>query len=98
MAEEETPFERGLRRLGERLRIGLAKRHPVSEERLKAVRALVRKQWEQEQKQREGGIKDQGPHKADKDQQKQTKSSQSKGQTKSAPKNKSHDKGWSHGY
>lgn len=49
MAEQESEFEQNLRRIGRRLRAGLAKQHPVTEERLAPVRQVARQQWERKQ-------------------------------------------------
>jgi hypothetical protein len=49
MAEHESEFEQDLRRVRQRLRAGLARRHPVTEKRLEAVREVVRRQWELKQ-------------------------------------------------
>lgn len=49
MPEHESEFEKNLREVGRRLRAGLARRHPVTEQRLAAVREVVRRQWELKQ-------------------------------------------------
>ncbi len=49
MSEDNTKAAANLRQLGERVRTGWAKLHPVSEKQLAAVRAAVVKQWAQEQ-------------------------------------------------
>ena len=48
MSDDNTKAAAKLRKLGERVRAGWAKLHPVSEKHLAAVRAAVAKQWEQE--------------------------------------------------
>lgn len=48
MSNDNTKAEAKLRKLGERVRAGWAKLHPVSEKQLAAVRAAVRQEWEQE--------------------------------------------------
>ncbi len=97
MTENETPFEADLRHLGERLRVGLAKRHPVTGKRLQAVRDIVRQQWEKEQERQAAG----GKAKQTQAKQEQKKPGQSAEQappTKPAPKSKSPDKDWGHSY
>ena len=91
MAEDEPQLESNLRQLGQRLRTGMADRHPVPEKRLEAVRELARKRWAQEQEQRAGGTKSQGNEARDA---KQGKPAQE--QIKPAPKSK--DKDWGHSY
>ena len=48
MSDDNTEAAAMLRKLGERVRAGWAKLHPVSDKHLAAVRAAVAKQWEQE--------------------------------------------------
>ena len=48
MSDDNTKAAAKLRKLGERVRAGWAKLHPVSDKHLAAVRAAVAKQWEQE--------------------------------------------------
>jgi len=49
MPNENTDAEAKLKKLGERVRDGLAKRHPVPEQSLEAVRQTVREEWQREQ-------------------------------------------------
>jgi len=49
MPNQETDAEAALKKLGQRLRAGHAKQHPVSDKSLETVRSTVREQWEQEQ-------------------------------------------------
>ena len=48
MSDDNKQAAANLRKLGERVRAGWAKLHPVSAKQLAAVRAAVAKQWEQE--------------------------------------------------
>jgi hypothetical protein len=48
MSDDNRKAAANLRKLGERVRAGWAKLHPVSAKQLAAVRAAVVKQWEQE--------------------------------------------------
>ncbi len=48
MSDDNKKAAANLRKLGERVRAGYAKLHPVSAKQLAAVRAAVAKQWEQE--------------------------------------------------
>ena len=48
MSDDNKKAAANLRKLGERVRAGYAKLHPVSAKQLAAVRAAVVKQWEQE--------------------------------------------------
>lgn len=48
MSDDNKKAAANLRKLGERVRAGWAKLHPVSAKQLAAVRAAVAKQWEQE--------------------------------------------------
>jgi hypothetical protein len=49
MANKNTDAEAALQKLGHRVRLGWAKKHPVSDKSLESVRNTVRDQWEQEQ-------------------------------------------------
>ena len=49
MPKPNTDAETALQKLGQRLRQGHAKQHPVSDQSLETVRGAVREQWEQEQ-------------------------------------------------
>ena len=49
MSDEILKAEAALSKLAQRVKQGLAKRYPMTEENLKAVREGVQKQWEQEQ-------------------------------------------------
>lgn len=48
MPDQNTDAEAALKKLGQRLRAGHAKQHPISEKSLETVRTTVREQWEQE--------------------------------------------------
>lgn len=48
MSDDNKKAAANLRKLGERVRAGWAKLHPVSAKQLAAVHAAVAKQWEQE--------------------------------------------------
>ena len=48
MSDDNKKAAANLRKLGERVRAGWAKLHPVTAKQLAAVRAAVAKQWEQE--------------------------------------------------
>jgi hypothetical protein len=50
MAEQNKRAEAALTKLGERVRAGWAKKHPISERSLETVRTATREVWEQEQK------------------------------------------------
>lgn len=50
MPDQNTDADAALTKLGQRLRSGWAKKHPVSDKSLESVRDIVREQWEQEQK------------------------------------------------
>ena len=41
--------EAALQKLGHRVRLGWAKKHPISDKSLESVKNTVREQWEQEQ-------------------------------------------------
>lgn len=50
MPREQQDAEASLRKLGQRVRAGYAKQHPISDKSLETVRATVRADWELEQK------------------------------------------------
>jgi len=50
MPREQQDAEAALRKLGQRVRAGHAKQHPISDQSLETVRATVREEWELEQK------------------------------------------------
>jgi hypothetical protein len=54
MPEEHTDAEAKLKKLGERVRDGWAKRHPIPERSLETVRQTVREEWEREQAAKRG--------------------------------------------
>ena len=90
MADQDNLVEKKLQKLGHRLRRGRAKLHPVSRKQMEAVRAVVRKQWEQRQK------KESSQSQAtDSDEQGKTQSQQSISK-QSKQKSKSRDHGHSH--
>lgn len=49
MPDQNTDAEAALQKLGHRLRLGWAKKHPVSDKNLESVKNTVREQYEQEQ-------------------------------------------------
>ena len=49
MPNKHTDAEAALKKLGHHLRLGWAKKHPVSDKSLESVRKTVRDQWEKEQ-------------------------------------------------
>ena len=49
MPDQNTDAEAALQKLGHRVRLGWAKKHPVPDKSLESVKATVREQWEQEQ-------------------------------------------------
>jgi len=49
MPNQNTDAEAALQKLGHRMRLGWAKKHPVSDKSLESVKNTVREQWEQEQ-------------------------------------------------
>ena len=49
MQDQNTDAEAALQKLGQRLRLGWAKKHPIPDKSLDSVKATVREQWEQEQ-------------------------------------------------
>jgi len=50
MPRETKQAEAALQKLGQRVRAGWAKKHPISERSRQTVRTTVREQWEIEQK------------------------------------------------
>jgi hypothetical protein len=49
MPNKHTDAEAALKKLGHHLRLGWAKKHPVSDKSLESVKNTVREQWEKEQ-------------------------------------------------
>jgi len=49
MPDQSTDAAAKLRKLGQRLRQGFARRHPVPEQSIQTVKDAVRQQWEREQ-------------------------------------------------
>ena len=49
MPKKNTDAEAALKKLGHHLRLGWAKKHPVSDKSLESVKNTVREQWEKEQ-------------------------------------------------
>jgi hypothetical protein len=49
MPNENTDAEAALQKLGHRVRLGWAKKHPIPDKSLESVKNTVREQWEQEQ-------------------------------------------------
>ncbi len=49
MPEQSTDAEAKLKKLGERIRAGIAKRHPIADNSLDVVRQTVREEWQREQ-------------------------------------------------
>jgi len=49
MPNKHTDAEAALKKLGQHLRLGWAKKHPIPDKSLESVKATVREQWEQEQ-------------------------------------------------
>src|SRR5665213_698159 len=47
MPNQNTDAEAALQKLGHRVRLGWAKKHPVSDKSLESVKNTVREQWEQ---------------------------------------------------
>jgi hypothetical protein len=56
MPREQKDAEAALNKLGQRVREGWAKKHPISERSLETVRTTVREDFEQEQKARRAKI------------------------------------------
>lgn len=91
MGEQENLVEKKLQKLGHRLRRGWAKLHPVTRKQMEAVRAVVRKQWEQMQKKESSQSQATDPN-----EQERTQSQQQSIGKPSKPKSKSRDHGHSH--
>ena len=49
MPDQNTDAEAALQKLGHRVRLGWAMKHPIPDKSLESVKATVREQWEQEQ-------------------------------------------------
>ncbi len=49
MPEESTDAAAKLKKLGERIRAGIAERHPIEDKSLETVRQTVREEWQREQ-------------------------------------------------
>lgn len=49
MPEKNTDAAKKLKKLGERVRAGFAKRHPIASESLDTIRQTVREEWQREQ-------------------------------------------------
>ena len=49
MPNKHTDAEAALKKLGHHLRLGWAKKHPVSDKSLESVKNTLREQWEKEQ-------------------------------------------------
>jgi hypothetical protein len=49
MPNQKTNAEAALQKLGQRIRSGWSKQHPIAEQSLDTVRTTVRQDWEQEQ-------------------------------------------------
>ena len=49
MPNQNTDAEAALQKLGQRMRLGWARKHPIPDKSLESVKATVREQWEQEQ-------------------------------------------------
>ena len=49
MPNQNTDAEAALQKLGHRVRLGWAMKHPIPDKSLESVKATVREQWEQEQ-------------------------------------------------
>ena len=49
MPDQNTDAEAALQKLGHRVRLGWAKKHPIPDKNLESVKNTVREQWEQEQ-------------------------------------------------
>jgi hypothetical protein len=49
MPEKSTDAGAKLKKLGERLRAGIAKRHPITDKNLDIVRQTMREEWQREQ-------------------------------------------------
>ena len=91
MADQENLVEKKLQKLGHRLRRGWRKLHPVTRKQMDAVRAVVRKQWEQTQKSESSQSQVTDP-----DKERKTQSQQRSIGKPSKQKSKSRDHGHSH--
>ena len=49
MPDDTTNAEAKLKKLGQRVRAGFAKQHPISEQSIQTVRRAVREEWQREQ-------------------------------------------------
>ena len=49
MPNQKTNAEAALQKLGQRIRAGWSKEHPIADQSLETVRTTVRQDWEQEQ-------------------------------------------------
>ena len=49
MPDENTDAAAKLKKLGERIRDGIAKRHPIASKSLDTIRQTVREEWQREQ-------------------------------------------------
>ena len=49
MPNTNTDADAALKKLGQHVRLGWAKKHPISDKSLESVKNTVREQWEQEQ-------------------------------------------------
>ncbi len=85
MADDNHKTAAQLRKLGERVRAGWAKLHPVSDKHLAAVRTALSEQWKQEH----------GAHQATKPR-RATQQRHQTGLSQSPAKSKSRDHGHSH--
>ena len=54
MPEKTTDAAAKLKKLGERIRDGFAKRHPIADKSLDIVRQTVREEWQREQTAKRG--------------------------------------------
>ena len=63
MPNQKTDAEAALQKLGHRLRLGWAKKHPVPDKSLESVKDTVREQWELEQQAKPKGKPSQAPAK-----------------------------------
>ena len=52
MPDEKSNAEDKLRKLGQRVREGWAKKHPTSEKQIQIIRGVIREDWEKEQKEK----------------------------------------------
>ena len=93
MSDDNTEAAAMLRKLGERVRAGWAKLHPVSDKHLAAVRAAVVKQWEQEHG---GKSRAKARRLAKQSHAEHDQSSRQSRSTKTKGRSQSHDHGHSH--